>query len=197
MAFAVGSASGPVLVRLFNAVTLRSEFYRAVASDHTATGPAAATVCLVSLLRQSVILGNTSDVQRVWGLAVLVTVLLALLGWLAYGLFGYALARLLCSSAVSLGAVLRGLGYAETVTVTRLIAYLVEPAWYVVLHVILLVWSFAAVWIAMRAATGSAGARLAALAVPTFIVQHAVLTAEHVLAFGVSPVETPVATSPA
>ncbi len=197
MAFAIGSASGPVFFRLCSAIALRHEFYHAVASDRGGTGPAAAAVCLVSLLRQSVTLSSTPDAQRIWGIAILVTAVLATLGWLVYGLCGYALARLLSPTAVSLGAVLRTLGYAETVTATRLIAYLVPPGWYAALHVILLLWGLAAVWIAMRAAAGGSGVRLAAIALPTFVVQQAVLAVEHFLAFGIPTFETPLTASPA
>lgn len=191
------SASGPALLRLFNAITLRGSFYRAVAADRTGTGPAVAIVCLVSLVRQSLTLSNSPQALRAWGLAISVIALLAAIGWLVYGVFGYLLARLVSPRTPELGSMLRCLAYAETATAARLIAYAVDPSLYPLLHVAVLLWSLAAVFTAVRAAAAGSSARITLIAVPTFVVQQGVLSIEHLVAFGAPILDVPLDAQPA
>jgi hypothetical protein len=180
---ALTPSAGPLVPRIINALLLRREFYGAVAADPHATGPAAGVVCLVALAREAVSLTSIAQVHPAWGLAVLSVVVIALVGWLLYGAFAYAVAWLLAPGPVELRRVLRCLGFAETVTVLRLIAFLVDPSFYPALHVALLAWAFAAVFVALRAATPAPTARLLLIAIPTFVAQQLVLAVGRALAY--------------
>ncbi|MGD9762479.1 MAG: YIP1 family protein [Candidatus Binatia bacterium] len=185
MPLAQESASGPVVARLCKAIALRAPFYRAIAADPAATGQAAAVVCLSGLIRESGFLRGSPGLEETWGLAVLVVVVLSALGWLIYGLIGFLLARLLSPGRVSLSRLLRCLGYAETVTILRVLAHAIEPRWYPLLHVVLLLWSFAALWVAVHSALEVSRARSALVALPLFVAQQAVLQLERMAGFGI------------
>jgi hypothetical protein len=174
---------GAILPRVISAVLLRREFYAAVAADPRATGPAGAIVCLTALGRESPMIYEFAQAHSLWAVGALGIVVFALGGWLVYGALSYRLARLLAPGAVEFKTVLRCMGYAETVTLLRLLARLVDPLLYGPLHVMLLVWSLLAVRTAMRAASGAEGARLWLLAVACFVIQQAVLEAEGMLAY--------------
>lgn len=178
--------------RIINAILLRREFYEAVAADPHATGPAAGIVCLTALARESFGLASMAQLHPIWGLAALSVVIVALAAWLLYGAFAYAVARLLAPGPVEFRRVLRCLGFAETVTILRLIAFLVQPgflppsavaplAW--TLHVVLLAWGFAAVFVAMRAAAPAPPLRVLLITVPTFVAQQAVLAVGRAVAY--------------
>jgi hypothetical protein len=124
-----------------------------------------------------------AEAHPAWGLAAVAVTITALVGWLTYGGLAYGIARLLAPARPEYQRVLRCLGFAETVTILRLVAFLVDPRLYLPLHLALLGWSFAAVLVAVRAATPASTARVVAIAVPTFIIQHAVLAAERLLAY--------------
>jgi len=177
------TSTGPIVPRIINAILLRRDFYAAVAADPHATAPAAGIVCLTALARESVGLASLAQVHPIWGLAALAVVILALAGWVVYGVFAYAVARLLAPGPVELRRVLRCLGFAETVTVLRLIAYLVDPSWYTPLHVALLAWAFAAVFVALRAAAPAPTRRLVLIAIPSFVAQQLVLAVGRALAY--------------
>ena len=176
-------SAGPLVPRLANAILLRSHFYAAVAADSHATGPAAGVVCLTALARESIGLWSVSEAHPTWGLAAIAIVIVALTGWILYGVVGYALARLLAPGPVELARLLRCLGFAETVTMLRLVAYLVDPRWFPLLHLALLAWGCAAVFVAVRAATPASRPRLVAIALPTFVAQQAVLAVGRAVAY--------------
>jgi hypothetical protein len=179
----INVASGPLLPRLASAVTLRRAFYDAVAADPRATVPAGAIVCLTAMARESVGLWELSQVHPAWGLAAVSVALLALLGWAVYGAFGFVVARVLAPEPAEFRRVLRCLGFAETVTILRLIAFVVDERLYLPLHIALLVWSAAAIFVALRSAAPASTTRLVLMTVPTFVVQQAVLAAEGALAY--------------
>jgi hypothetical protein len=176
-------ATGPIVARIANALLLRRAFYDAIAADPRATGPAAGVVCLTALARESHGLWSMSESHPVWGLAAVAVTIAALVGWLTYGALAYAVARLLAPARPEYRRVLRCLGFAETVTMLRLVAFLVDPRLYLPLHLALLGWSFAAVLVAVRAATPASTARVVAIALPTFVIQQAVLAVERLLAY--------------
>lgn len=176
-------SGGPLVPRLANAILLRQQFYAALAADSHATGPAAGVVCLVALARESVGLWSVSEVHPAWGLAAISIAIVALAGWVLYSAFSYALARLLAPGPVKFSRLLRCLGFAETVTMLRLVAFLVDKRWFAPLHLALLTWGCAAVFVAVRAATPASRPRLLAIALPTFIAQQAVLAMGRVVAY--------------
>lgn len=176
-------ATGPILARIGNAILLRRAFYDAIAADPRTTGPAAGVVCLTALARESSGIWSVSEAHPAWGLAAVAVTITALLGWLLYGLVAYGVARLLAPARPEYRRVLRCLGFAETVTILRLAAFLVDPSLYLPLHLALLGWSFAAVFVAMRAATPASTARVVAIAIPTFVIQQAMLAVERLLAY--------------
>jgi hypothetical protein len=180
---AFAPASGPILTRVANAILLRRSFYEAIAADPRTTGPAAGIVCLLALVRESPGMWPVIEGHPAWGLIVVAVIVLALLGWLVYGFFAYALARLIAPAPTDYRRVLRCLGFAEAVTILRLLAFLVHPSLYLPLHLALLGWGFAAVLVAMRAAAPGSTARVVAIALPTFVIQQAVLAAERLLAY--------------
>jgi hypothetical protein len=179
----VTPSSGALLPRLGNAILLRQTFYDAVAADPHATGPAAGIVCLTALARESVGLWSVAQVHLAWGLAALSIAIVALAGWLLYSAFCYAVARLVSADAVEFKRLLRCLGFAESVTILRLVAFLVDPRLFLPLHLALLGWGFAATVVAVRAAAPASRPRLVAIALPTFIVQQAVLAMGRALAY--------------
>jgi hypothetical protein len=179
----VPPSAGALLPRLASAIALRRDFYDAVAADPHATGPAAGIVCLTALARESVGLWSVAEVHPAWGLAAVSVVIIALLGWLAYGACSYVLARLISTERVEFTRLLRCLGFAESVTVLRLIAFVVDPRLFLPLHLALLGWGCAAVCVAVRAAVPTARGRWLAIAIPTFIAQQLVLAVGRALAY--------------
>ena len=175
--------SGPLLARLVNAILLRRAFYEAAAADPAATGPAAAMVGLAALAREIPTLYDISETSAIWGLAAFAIFVIALLGWVAYSAVAYVIARLIAPAPVELKRVLRCLGYAETVTVLRLLARPLDPAYYLPLHVALIAWTLYAVFVAMRAATAARGPRLWMIVLLVFVAQQAVLAIEPLLAY--------------
>lgn len=180
---ALNPSTGPLVPRIINAILLRREFYDAVAADPRATAPAGAVVCLAALARESVGLWSVSQVHAAWGLAAVAVVIVALAGWLLYGGASYAAARLFAPAPVEFKRLLRCLGFAETVTMLRLVAFLVDERFFLALHLVLLAWSCAAVFVAVRAATRAAPARLLAIALPSFVAQQAVLAVGRAVAY--------------
>ncbi len=176
-------SAGPLVPRLAKAILLRQQFYAAIAADSHATGPAAGVVCLTALVRESIGLWSVSEAHPAWGLATIAIAVVALAGWVLYGAFSYALARLLAPGPVEFSRLLRCLGFAETVTMLRLVAYLVDQRWFLPLHLALLAWGCAAVFVAVRAATPASHARLVAIALPTFVAQQAVLAVGRAVAY--------------
>lgn len=179
----VNPSHGPIVPRIVNAILLRRDFYASVAADPHATGPAGAIVCMAALARESPVIYDFAQTYSLWGIAALGVVILAMAGWFVYGAMAYGLTRLIAPGRTTFKTVLRCLAYAETVSMLRLVALLADPLLYVPLHILLLIWSLLAVVVAMRAATGLAGARLWGLAVPCFVLQQAVLAAERMLAY--------------
>jgi len=166
-----GPAGGPIAQRLASALALRHAFYRTAADDVGGTGPLGGFVCFIALLRESGTVYGLSQVERFWGVALLVVALLALLRWLAVGAVALGVARL-GRSAAPFTRLLRTLGYADAPTIFIAIAPWLTPALYLPAHLGLLAWAFAATWVALRAATGAAGGRAALLAVPVFLAQQ-------------------------
>ncbi|MGH7789561.1 MAG: YIP1 family protein [Candidatus Binatia bacterium] len=180
---ATGPTSGPLLARLFNALLLRRPFYEAAAADSAATGPAAAMVGLAALAREIPTLYDISESSAIWGLAAFAIFLIALAGWVVYSAVAYLVARLLAPAPVEFTRVLRCLGYAETVTILRLLARPLDPAYYLPLHIALIAWTLYAVFVAMRAATAARGPRLWLIVLVSFIAQQVVLAIEPLLAY--------------
>jgi hypothetical protein len=177
------ASHGPILPRILNALLLRREFYAAVAADPYATGPAGAIVGLTALAREAPVIYEFAQEHSLWGVAALIVAIMACAGWLAYGALAYLICRLIVPGAVEFKRVLRCMGYAETVTVMRLLALLVDPILYAPLHVVLLAWNLLAVVVALRAATHTDGLRLWACALPCFVAQQAVLAVERTLTY--------------
>ena len=188
-------ASGAILPRLWNAITLRRAFYDAVAAEPRATSAAIGIVSLVALGREAETIWSIAQVESLWGLAALIIVLVALAGWLIYGAIAFALARLIAPASADFKRMLRCLAFAEAVTLLRVPASLLLQGFalpddslfalplYLVLHLGLLAWDLAAIVVATRAATSAGGWRLWAIALPAFLAQQAVLAVEQAVAY--------------
>jgi hypothetical protein len=178
-----GPTSGPLLSRLFNAILLRRAFYEAAAADPAATGPAAAMAGIAALAREIATLYDISESSAIWGLAAFAIFLIALVGWVVYSAVAYVIARLIAPAPVEFKRVLRCLGYAETVTMLRLLARPLDPTYYLPLHIALIAWTLYAVSVAMRAATAARGPRLWLIVLLSFVAQQVVLAVEPLLAY--------------
>jgi hypothetical protein len=171
----LGPTRGPLVSRLFAALTLQRAFYREAADEKGATGPAAAVLCLIALLRESVALYKLSQVERLWTLALFVVVALALLSWLLYSGVAWATARLAAPQPVAYARLLRCLAFAQAPTALLATAHALEPSLYLAAHVILIGWAFAGMTVGLRAAAAVGTLRAAGLAVPAFLAQQLLL----------------------
>jgi hypothetical protein len=180
----VGPTRGPLLGRIGAALSLRPDFYAAAAADHTATGPAGAIVCVVAMLRESVVVYEISQVFASWGLILPILAVVAL-GWLLIGAVAWIVTRPAATAATSYRALLRCLGFAQTPTMLfAILAAAADPTLYLILYAALTAWAFAAIVVALRAATAASTARASVLAVPVFLAQFAVLVVSRVLVLG-------------
>lgn len=171
----IGPTRGPVVSRLAAALFLQRQFYEQAAAETTATGPAGAVLCLVALARESVTIYELAQVERVWGLAIPVVVIIALLSWLLMGATAWLVARPFVRPPVDFRRFLRCLGFAQTPTMLIAFAYALDPALYLPAHVILIAWALAGIVVAMRAATAASTGRAILLALPVFVVQQLLL----------------------
>jgi hypothetical protein len=172
---AIGPSRGPIVGRLAAALFLRREFYEQAAADPTATGPSGAALCLIALVRESVSIYELAQVERVWGLALPVVVILALLSWLLMAAAAWLVARQVVRPPVDYRTFLRCLGFAQAPTMLIAFAYVLDPALYLAAHVLLIAWALAALVVAMRAATAVGTGRAVLLALPVFLVQQLLL----------------------
>ncbi len=181
---AIGPTSGPLVSRIGAALFLRRDFYERAAVEASATGPAGAIVSLVALARESVVIYEISQVWRGWGLIVPILVVFALVVWLLIGAVAWLVTRPL-GSAPDFRRLLRCLGFAQTPTLLlATLASMSDPTLYLVVYVILMLWAFAAVVVALRAATGQSTGRAALLAVPVFLAQFVLLALTHTVVLG-------------
>jgi hypothetical protein len=181
----IGPTRGPLLSRIGAALALRPDFYAAAAADRTATGPAGAIVCVVAMLRESVVVYEISQIFASWGLILPILAFVALLGWLLIGAVAWIVTRPAATAATSYRALLRCLGFAQTPTMLfATLAAAADPTLYLILYAALTAWAFAAIVVALRAATATTTARATVLAVPVFLAQFAVLVASRVLVLG-------------
>ncbi|MEO8601376.1 MAG: YIP1 family protein [bacterium] len=169
-------SGGPIINRLVSALMLRPEFYAAAAADVDGTGATGAIICLIALLRDSPFLYHLSQTEPAWGLALLLTALLALLRWAAVGLFALAVSRL-ARTRPTYRSLLRVLAYAEAPTLLIAFDPWLPPASQLLYlpDIAMNVWTFTATLIAMRAATQTSLMRAAWLAVPIYLVQRITL----------------------
>jgi hypothetical protein len=165
-----GPTGGPIAQRLWSALRLDAEFYRLVAADTGGTGPVGAFVCLIAILRESGVIYDLSQVERLWALALPVFALLAAARWLAVGAAAFGVVRL-TGGTTSYKALLRTLGYADAPTLFVVLGTWLPTEFLQLADVILLLWTFAATVVALRAASGATTPRAIALAVPVFGVQ--------------------------
>lgn len=180
----IGPSSGPLLGRLFAALFLNRRFYEAAAADTAATGPAGALLCVIALVRQSVTIWEIAQVHAVWTIALLVIVALALVSWLVLGGAAWLIALVGAPQRVAYTRLLRTLGFGQAPTILLPLAYLFDPSLYWLAHVILLTWTFAGLFVALRAAAGTGPVRTVLLAVPVFLVQQVLLAAQVFLLLG-------------
>ncbi|MCW5954731.1 MAG: YIP1 family protein [Propionibacteriaceae bacterium] len=180
----VGPTSGPIAARVGAALLLRRDFYERAAADPTATGPAGAMVCLVTLARESVVIYELSQVEKLWGLILPVLVALALIAWLLLGSVAWLVTRL-TASRPAFRRLLRCLGFAQTPTMLlATLAAASDPTLYLALYGLLMLWAFAALVVALRAAaTVTTGAAIP-LALPVFLAQLALLLLSRYVALG-------------
>lgn len=171
----VGPTRGPLLGRLAAALFLNRDFYAAAAADRSATGPAGALLCLIALGRESVAIWELAQVHPAWGMALVVTVALALLSWLVLGGTGWLVARVGAPRRVDYPRLLRCLGFGQAPTILLPLGYLFDPSLYWLAHILLLAWTYAGVTAAMRAAADSSTPRALLLALPVFFVQQVLL----------------------
>lgn len=171
----IGPTRGPLIGRLFAALTLQREFYDRAADDETATGPAGAVLCLIALVRESVSVYELSHTERLWGLALIVVVTLALLSWLLLGGVAWLTAWLGAPRRVGYRRLLRCLAFAQAPTAMLIVAYALDASLFPVAHVLLLLWAFAGITVGMRAACAVGTRRAAVLAVPPFLAQQLLL----------------------
>jgi hypothetical protein len=164
-------SSGPLITRLTSALALQPDFYRAAAADVGGTGPAAAIICVIALIRDAPAIYDLSQTMRVWSIALPVIAVAALLRWLLVGAVAYGSARLGRAPA-SFASLLRVLAYADAPTMLLALTPWVAPAWFLPAHIVLLAWPYAAAFIALRAACGTTTLRAALLAVPVFLTQQ-------------------------
>jgi hypothetical protein len=164
---------------------LRRDFYDRTAAETAATGPAGAIVCLVTLARESVVIYELSQVERVWGLILPVLAALALVTWCTIGAAGWLVTRPWRAPRPSYPTLLRCLGFAQTPTILlATLAALSDPIAYLVAYAAFMSWAFAAVVVAMRAAADTTTGRATLLAVPVFLVEFALLFASRWVALG-------------
>jgi hypothetical protein len=181
---AIGPTSGPLAARLGAALTLRRDFYDRAASEAAATGPAGAVVCLVTLARESVVIYELSQVEKLWGLILPVLVVLALVAWLVLGVAAWAVTWP-TATRPTLARLLRCLGFAQTPTLMLAgLAAAADPTLYIVLYVGLMLWAYAAVVVALAAAAATSLGRAALLAVPVFLVEWLLLLLSRYAALG-------------
>ncbi len=181
---AVNPGSGPLLGRLIAALFLNRRFYEAAAVDAAATGPAGALLCIIALIRQSVTIWQIAQVHPLWGIALLVVVALALVSWLLLGGIGWLVARLGAPQPVGYTRLLRCLGFGQAPTILLPLAYLFDPSLYWLAHLGLLAWTFAGMFVAMRAATATGPGRAVLLTIPVFLVQQVLLALQVFLLLG-------------
>ncbi|MDX2170557.1 MAG: YIP1 family protein [Deltaproteobacteria bacterium] len=173
-----GPTGGPIVQRLWSALRLDGAFYRLVAADAGGTGPVGAFVCLIALLRESGVVYDLSQVERLWALALFVFALLAVVRWLVIGGAALAITRL-AGAPTDYKTLLRTLGYADAPTIFVAFGAYLPDSLLQVADITLLAWTFAATVVALRAATGATRGRGVALAVPVFIVQVATFMLMH------------------
>ncbi len=180
----IGPTSGPLVSRLAAALTLRRDFYERAAGDATATGPAGAVVCLVALVRESVVIYEISQVWSAWTLILPILVVLALLAWLLIASTAWLATRPL-HDAPAFRPLLRCLGFAQTPTMMLAgLASLSDPTLYLVAYFTLMAWVFAANVVAMRAAAQTSTGMAAVIAVPVFLVQFVLLLVSRYVVLG-------------
>lgn len=181
----IGPTRGPLLSRVFAALTLRRDFYEAAAVDVSATGPAGAIVCLVAMLRESVVLYELSQVLRVWGLMLPVLAFLALGAWLLISAVAWLVTRPFVPSPPPFRRLLRCLGFAQTPTMMlATLAAVTDPTLYLIAYAALMTWVFAGIVVALRAAADTSTGRAVALALPVFVVQFVLLVLSRWVALG-------------
>lgn len=165
-----GPTGGPIALRLWSALRLDLDFYRRIAADQHGTGPVGAFVCLIAMLRESGVIYDLSQVERLWALVLPVFALLALARWLLIGAVALGVMRL-SGSAVSYRTLLRTLGYADAPTIFVVLGVWLPTEFLQLADVTLLIWTFAATVVALRAATDAPTGRAVALAIPVFVAQ--------------------------
>jgi hypothetical protein len=173
-----GPTGGPIAQRLWSALRLDTAFYRQVAADTGGTGPVGAFVCLIAILRESGVIYDLSQVERLWALALPVFALLAAARWLAIGAVALGVMRL-TGSATAYKTLLRTLGYADAPTLFVVLGTWLPTEFLQLADVTLLIWTFAATVVALRAAGAATTARAIGLAIPVFAVQVATFMLMH------------------
>jgi len=180
----IGPTTGPLAARLGAALTLRRDFYARAATEAAATGPAGAVVCLVTLGRESVVIYELSQVEKLWGVILPVLVVLALVAWIVLGAAGWVVTRL-AATPPSFPRLLRCLGFAQAPTMMlATLAAAPHQALYLVLYLALMLWAYAAVVVALRAAAETSTGRAALFAVPVFFVEWLLLLLSRYAALG-------------
>lgn len=181
----IGPTRGPLLSRLAAALTLRRDFYRAAAEDRTATGPAGAIVSLVALLRESVLIWELSQVERLWGLILPVLVIVALVAWLLLGGVAWVLTRPGLAAPPDLRRLLRCLGFAQTPTaLLATLAAFSDPIAYLIGYALVMLWTLAGLVVALQAATDLPLGAALLRAVPLLAVQGWLLVVGRQVALG-------------
>jgi len=148
---------GPFLYRIFGAIFLRDDLYRAVAADKEAWRSGAALVCLAAIAQHTVRPPSSMELWLVeqigtWSLPLLL--LIAVARWLVYSGVLFAISRLACGSAVSYPRLLRCLGFAEAPALLILFCLFFETDLnlFVTIQLAISVWLLAATVVAVRAA---------------------------------------------
>ncbi len=124
-------------------------------------------MCLAALVRQT--LGPSVLIEELgtWGL--LVAMLIAVVRWLVFSTFVFGIARLFAGRAAGYGRLLRCLGFAEAPAMMGVIAFLLDPSFFVWIQLVVSLWLLAATVAAVRAALAVSTARATAVGVLSFV----------------------------
>lgn len=168
---------GPIVTRMYSALTLRSDFYAAAAVDQNGTGPAGAIIVLIGLLRAAPFLYDLNQSEpKWWGLGLVLVVLFAVARWLVVGLVAIG-ATWVGRRTIDYRRALRVLAYADAPTM-----FIALGAWlpatselFYLPDIVMHVWAFAATLTALRAATDVSLGRAALLAIPVYVAQRLTL----------------------
>ncbi|MFN8643042.1 MAG: YIP1 family protein [Candidatus Binatia bacterium] len=109
----------------------------------------------------------------------------ALLAWVLLGAVAWLATRPFFRPPPSFRRLLRCLGFAQAPTMLlALLAAASDPRVYLVAYFAVMGWAFAAVAVALRAATDTSSGRAALLAVPVFLAQFVLLLLSRYLLLG-------------